>query len=108
MKTTLPEVPTERLLKEFESVVSEAEHLIQSISDATSEKAGGMRASVEAGLAATRDRLGKIRSQVVDQATDAARATDDYVQENPWQVIGVAATIGVLAGLAAGIFIARR
>jgi ElaB/YqjD/DUF883 family membrane-anchored ribosome-binding protein len=108
MKITQPTIPTERLLTEFESVVAETEHLIRSISDATSDKAGGMRASVEAGLAATRERLGKIRTQVVDQATGAARATDDYVQENPWQVIGAAAAIGVLAGLAAGILLARR
>jgi ElaB/YqjD/DUF883 family membrane-anchored ribosome-binding protein len=108
MKTTLPEAPSEKLLKEFESVVAEAEHLIQSISEATSDKAGSVRTSVEAGLAATRDRLGRIRTQVVDQASGAARATDDYVQENPWQVIGVAAAAGVLAGLAAGHFIARR
>lgn len=108
MKTTRPQAPSQKLIHDFESVVTEAENLIKSISDATSEKAGGVRTSVEAGLAATRDRLGKIRSQVVDQATGAARATDDYVQENPWQVIGVAAAVGVLAGLAAGIFIARR
>jgi ElaB/YqjD/DUF883 family membrane-anchored ribosome-binding protein len=108
MKNTLPEAPSEKLLSEFESVVTEAQSLIQSISEATSDKAGSVRTSVEAGLAATRDRLGRIRSQVVDQATGAARATDEYVQDNPWQVIGVAAAVGVLAGLAAGIFIARR
>jgi ElaB/YqjD/DUF883 family membrane-anchored ribosome-binding protein len=34
----------------------------------------------------------------------AARVTDDYVHDNPWQAIGVAAAVGFLAGL----LIARR
>ena len=29
----------------------------------------------------------------------AARATDDYVHDNPWQAIGVAAAVGFLVGL---------
>jgi ElaB/YqjD/DUF883 family membrane-anchored ribosome-binding protein len=35
----------------------------------------------------------------MDQARDAARATDDYVHDNPWQAIGVAAAVGFLVGL---------
>jgi ElaB/YqjD/DUF883 family membrane-anchored ribosome-binding protein len=108
MKTTQPEVPNEKLLNEFESVVSEAESLIKSIANASSDKMSGMRANVEQGLAAAGDRLAKIREQAVGQATEAARATDDYVKENPWQAIGLAAAIGALAGLAAGLAIARR
>ena len=106
--TTQPEVPNEKLIKEFESVVSEAENLIKSIANAGSDKVSGMRANVEQGLAAVGDRLATIREQAVGQATDAARATDDYVQENPWQAIGFAAGIGALAGLVAGLLISRR
>ena len=29
----------------------------------------------------------------------AARVTDDYVHDNPWQAIGIAAAVGVLVGL---------
>ena len=35
----------------------------------------------------------------MDRAKAAARATDDYVHDNPWQAIGVAAAIGLVAGL---------
>ena len=35
----------------------------------------------------------------MDRAKDAARATDDYVHDNPWQAIGVAAVVGFVAGL---------
>jgi ElaB/YqjD/DUF883 family membrane-anchored ribosome-binding protein len=108
MKTTQAEVPNDGLIKEFESVVTEAEHLIRSIAEASSDKALGMRASVEQGLADTRERLAKIRAQVVDQASGAVRATGEYVQDNPWQAIGVAAGVAAVAGLVAGLAIARR
>ena len=35
----------------------------------------------------------------MDRAKDAAKATDDYVHENPWQAIGIAAAVGLVAGL---------
>ena len=38
--------------------------------------------------------------KIAEKAKAAARATDDYVHDNPWQAIGIAAAIG-LAGLAA-------
>jgi ElaB/YqjD/DUF883 family membrane-anchored ribosome-binding protein len=35
----------------------------------------------------------------VDRARAAARYTDDYVHDNPWRSIGVAAAVGFLVGL---------
>jgi ElaB/YqjD/DUF883 family membrane-anchored ribosome-binding protein len=35
-----------------------------------------------------------------ESARAAARVTDDYVRDNPWQAIGIAAAVGFLAGLA--------
>ncbi len=108
MKQMHVDIPSDRLVKEFESAVAEAESLIKSIANASSDTVGAMRASVEQGLSAAGDRLAKIREQAVTQATDAARATDEYVQENPWRVIGVAAGVAAVAGLVAGILISRR
>jgi ElaB/YqjD/DUF883 family membrane-anchored ribosome-binding protein len=36
---------------------------------------------------------------VVTRSKDAARATDVYVKENPWQSAGIAAGVGLLVGL---------
>jgi ElaB/YqjD/DUF883 family membrane-anchored ribosome-binding protein len=41
----------------------------------------------------------EIEGEAVDQAKRAARATDDYVHDNPWQAIGIAAAVGMLLGL---------
>jgi ElaB/YqjD/DUF883 family membrane-anchored ribosome-binding protein len=36
---------------------------------------------------------------VVGKAKVAAKATDDYVHENPWKSIGIAAGVGFLLGM---------
>ena len=41
---------------------------------------------------------------LLEKTKQAARATDDYVHDNPWQAVGVAAAIG----LALGVLIGRR
>ena len=41
----------------------------------------------------------EIQSLVTDKTREAARVTDNYVHENPWQVIGIAAGLGLIIGL---------
>jgi ElaB/YqjD/DUF883 family membrane-anchored ribosome-binding protein len=60
------------------------------------------------GLAAAGERIARLRTDALAQASAATTATDDYVQDNPWQAIGIAAAVAALAGLAAGLWIARR
>ena len=39
-----------------------------------------------------------------DRTKAAARATDDYVNDNPWRAVGIAAGVGLLLG----VIFARR
>lgn len=55
--------------------------------------------------------LGKARAvvtdagdEVVGRARHAARATDDWVHDEPWKAIGIAAAVG----LGVGLLVARR
>jgi ElaB/YqjD/DUF883 family membrane-anchored ribosome-binding protein len=41
----------------------------------------------------------EIQGVIADKTREAARVTDEYVHENPWKMIGIAAGIGVIAGL---------
>jgi ElaB/YqjD/DUF883 family membrane-anchored ribosome-binding protein len=108
MNHTPSEVTKERLYDEFNAVVGETEQLLKSVAAAGSDKAGVFKASVEKSLAAAADRVTQIRMEAMGQATAAARATDDYVQESPWRAVGIAASVAALAGLVAGLLIARR
>jgi ElaB/YqjD/DUF883 family membrane-anchored ribosome-binding protein len=93
-----------KLIDDFSAVLSEAEDMLKRAATETGDKARDLRSQVEAKLLTAKLRLQEMEGQAVDQAKAAARATDDYVHDNPWQAIGVAAAVGFLVGLV----VARR
>lgn len=90
----------ERLVDDFAEMLTEAEELMKRAASETGERAKDLRSQVEAKLIAAKGRLQELQGDAVDSAKAAARYTDDYVHDNPWQAIGVAAAIGLLVGLA--------
>src|SRR6478672_8694507 len=84
----------ETLLDDFSTMLSEAEDLLKRAGNETGERAKDLRAQVEAKLLAAKLRLQELEGEAVDRARAAARYTDDYVHENPWRSIGVAAVLG--------------
>jgi ElaB/YqjD/DUF883 family membrane-anchored ribosome-binding protein len=89
----------EKLLEDFTKVVNDTEELLKSIATVGGDKASALRTSVEQNLALTRERLRELQETAVEKTTAAAHATDDYVHDNPWQAIGIAAAVGVVVGL---------
>lgn len=65
----------------------------------TPEELSAARALIAERLRQTRSRLVEARAVVADKAKCTAQATDAYVKDHPWQVLGVAAAAGVLAGM---------
>ena len=51
---------------------------------------------------ATKSKLAEAEDIIVQRSKQAARATDDFVRENPWQSVGAAAGIGLVIGLLIG------
>ena len=88
-----------KLVDEFSAVLTEAEDMLKRAANETGEKAKDLRSQVEAKLLTAKLRLQELEGQAVDRAKEAARATDDYVHDHPWQSIGVAAAVGVVVGL---------
>lgn len=89
----------EKLVDDFSTVISEAEELMRKAGTETGEKARDLRQQVEAKLLAAKLRLQELSSEATESAKAAARATDNYVHDNPWQAIGIAAVAGFLVGL---------
>jgi ElaB/YqjD/DUF883 family membrane-anchored ribosome-binding protein len=89
----------DQIVDQFSSVLSEAESLLSKATHETGEKAKDLRSQAEARLLSAKLKLQELQGQAVDRAKDAARVTDDYVHENPWQAIGIAAAVGFVAGL---------
>lgn len=93
------ETTRDQIVDQFSSVLSEAESLLSKATHETGEKAKDLRSQAEARLLTAKLKLQELQGQAVDRAKDAARVTDDYVHDNPWQAIGIAAAVGLIAGL---------
>jgi ElaB/YqjD/DUF883 family membrane-anchored ribosome-binding protein len=89
----------ERLVDDVSAVLSEAEEMLKRASVETGEKARDLRSQVETQLLRAKLKLQEIEGEAVDRAKAAARATDDYVHDHPWQAIGIAAAAGLVVGL---------
>jgi ElaB/YqjD/DUF883 family membrane-anchored ribosome-binding protein len=97
--TDNPDSSREKLVDDFAAVLAEAEEMLKRAATETGDKARDLRSQVETKLLRAKLSLQEIEGQAVDRAKAAARATDDYVHDNPWQAIGIAAAIGVVVGL---------
>lgn len=89
----------DKLVDEFAAVLAEAEEMLKRAATETGDKARDLRSQVETKLLRAKLSLQELEGQAVDQAKAAARATDDYVHDKPWQAIGIAAAIGIAVGL---------
>lgn len=108
MRTTSVPENRDELLNDFNKVVTETQGLLDSMTSATTEKTAALRASLEKRLKATKERLTELQETAVQRTTAAAKATDEYVHENPWQVVGVATGVGIVIGLLLSNLIDRR
>lgn len=84
--------------KDVRDQLSEVESMLGQAAKETGEKAGSLFSQVEAKLRSATDAVQGLQEDAIDRARAAGRVADDYVSANPWQMVGVAAAIGFLAG----------
>ena|SRR5579862_4076849 len=73
--------------------------LTKAIKDIEAPDIARVRAKVKMALAAAKSALSDGAAQVKGQAQMVTRTTDNYVHENPWQVVGIAAVVGIAVGM---------
>ncbi len=98
----LTSAQTDKLLADLRLVVADAEELLHSTAGQAGEGAAELRDKVRASLARARDGLAEAQEAALSKARAAGRAADDYVHDNPWRSIGIAAGFGLLVGLLIG------
>lgn len=89
----------DRLMADFNTVVVDAEQLLKSLATESGDKAVELRVKAEQSLGVAKERLLEIEKSLGVKARAAADATESYVQEHPWQTLGIAGALGVLVGL---------
>src|SRR5438876_1633548 len=93
---------SQQLVADLKAVINDAEALLKETVGGAGAQLSAARSRLEASLQAARKQLAKAEGVVVEQSKVAADATDKYVHENPWPVIGAAAAAGLLLGVLVG------
>jgi ElaB/YqjD/DUF883 family membrane-anchored ribosome-binding protein len=89
----------DQLMSDLKSVIQDAESWLRNGSQMTGEELQAAKAKFERTLSSAKADLIRIEEAVVAKTKEAAKATDDYVQENPWKAVSIGATVGLLVGL---------
>jgi ElaB/YqjD/DUF883 family membrane-anchored ribosome-binding protein len=98
------DVTKDKLVADLKVVVADAEELLRATASQAGEKAAAARERIQASLASAKVKLADAERAVMEKTKLAARATDEFVHENPWRAVGIAAAIGFVLG----VLISRR
>ena len=93
------EVSKEKLMQNLRVVVADAEELLRATAGQAGEKVSAARERIQESLLAAKARIKSAEDAVVAKTKQAAIATDDYVHDNPWRAVGIAAGVGLVVGL---------
>jgi len=92
-------VSKDKLIADFKVVVADAEELLRATADQASDKAADLRSRLQTRLIQAKDQLAQAETVIIDQAKLAGRVADDFVHDNPWRSVGIAAGLGLVIGL---------
>ena len=102
--TDFAEDSKEQLVSDMKVVVSDAEEILRETKGVAGEKIAELSERIAVRLRDAKMRIADADEILRDRTKAAARATDDYVNDNPWRAVGIAAGVGLLLG----VIIARR
>lgn len=86
----------------MKTLVKDAQELFREAAAATGDKADELRNKGLIMLEAAVEAAHNAQAVAVRKSKEVAACTDDYVHENPWRAVAIAAGIGLLAGLVIG------
>jgi ElaB/YqjD/DUF883 family membrane-anchored ribosome-binding protein len=93
------DVSKEKLIQDFRVVLTDTEELLRATAGLAGEKVTAVRGRIQENLEVAKERLSVAEDAVVAKTMEAAKATDEYVHENPWTSVGVGAAVGVIVGM---------
>lgn len=85
---------------EFQHFLADIEDLIKETTTLTGEDLSRAKEKLSNRLAEAKESVQEVGSAVAQRGRRAASATNDYVHDQPWKVIGASAAIGLLVGFA--------
>jgi ElaB/YqjD/DUF883 family membrane-anchored ribosome-binding protein len=95
-------VTADKLIEDLQLVVRDAEALLKATAAQTGEKVQEARARTEESLRQARARLADAEGEALKRARALSHEAEAYMQQNPWQTLGIAAGVGLVLGLLMG------
>lgn len=92
-------VQKDKLMSDLRTVISDGEEVLRMTADEVSESAADLRSRLQARMNQAKADLIHLQEAAVEKAKAAGHAADDFVHDNPWKSIGIAAGIGLVVGL---------
>ena len=92
----------DKLMADLKVVIADAEELLRLTAGDASASTGDLRMRLQERLTNAKHGLLALQESATEKAKAAGRAADDYVHDNPWKSVGIAAGLGVIVGLLIG------
>jgi ElaB/YqjD/DUF883 family membrane-anchored ribosome-binding protein len=93
------ETSKDKLVSDLKTLVGDAEELLKATANQAGEKVAQARQKIEQSLIEGKKALADAEQTLVKKSKECAEIADDYVRENPWSAIGIAASVGLALGL---------
>jgi ElaB/YqjD/DUF883 family membrane-anchored ribosome-binding protein len=89
----------EKLVSDLKVLAADAEELLKATANQAGEKIAQARQKIEQSLVEGKKALADAEKNLLKKSKDCAEIADDYVRENPWSAVGIAASAGLVIGL---------
>ena len=89
----------DRLVRDLSAVVADIDEIIKAAGDNATQAMVEARERIASSLRSAQGDLQDSRRRVMHQAKRMAKSADGFVQDNVWKVMGIAAAVGILAGM---------
>ena len=89
----------DKLVGDLKNLVADAEELLKATASQAGEKVAEARQKIEQSLIEGKKALADAEKTLRQKSKEAADLADDYVRDNPWSAVGMAAGIGLVLGL---------
>ncbi|HEX8956754.1 MAG TPA: DUF883 family protein [Burkholderiaceae bacterium] len=84
---------------DMKTLLRDAQELFREATVAGGDKAEELRQRGIGLLEAASAKAQELQAAAIETGKEAAKTTDEFVHENPWKAVGIAAGVGLIVGL---------
>jgi len=89
---------TDKLRDDLRLLATDMERLLKATANHTGRQVAEVRARAEESLRVAKDRICDAQETALARTRAAGKAADEFVRDNPWQVLAIVATAAIVLG----------